>query len=149
MKKSVFRRTGQRGQGLAELALTMPMLILILAGLVHFGFIMQAQQVITNASRVGARRGTQPNGDQGTIQSAVTNYCQQAGLDPSRLSVQVNIDDDASQVSVTVSYQFTSPVEGALLAVAALISAPAQAAGGDTGSLVLPRQLQATTVMRL
>lgn len=146
MTKRMLRRTGQRGQGLAELALTMPMLILILTGLVHFGFIMQAQQVITNASRVGARRGTQPGGDASTIQAAVANYCQQAGLDPSRLSVRANIDSSTSQVSVTVSYQFTSPVEGALLAVAALINLPAQSGGGR---LIVPHQLQATTVMRL
>ena len=149
MKKNVFRRSGERGQGVAELALTMPMLIVILAGLVHFGFIMQSQQVITNASRVGARRGTQPDGDAGKIQTAVANYCQQAGLNSSALSVQVNIDSVTSQVSVTVSYPFTSPVEGALVAAAALINATAQATGVSSSSLVTPRQLQATTVMRL
>lgn len=148
MKKNVFRRTGERGQGLVELALTLPMLIVILAGLVHFGFIMQSQQVITNASRVGARRGTQADGDESKIQTAVVNYCQQAGLDPGDLSVQVNVDTDTSQVSVTVTYQFTSPVEGALLAAAALLNASAQATGMSS-SLVTPRQLQATTVMRL
>ena len=146
MNKRGHRRTGERGQGLVELAVTTPLLILILAGLVHFGLIMQTQQVITNASRIGARRGTQAGGDAGTIQSAVMNYCQLAGLDTSKVTVQVNIYNTTSQATVTVSYQFTSPVEGTLVAMAAMIS---RAAGAGTSSLVAPHQLQATTVMRL
>ncbi|MBI3951413.1 MAG: pilus assembly protein [Acidobacteria bacterium] len=143
------KRRNEHGQGLVELCMTLPMLVVILAGLVHFGLVLQSQQIITNASRVGARRGTQPQGDVASIQAAVTDYCQQAGLDSSKVSVQVNIDNTTSRAAVTVSYQFTSPVEGMLTAAAALITKVAAGLGLNASSLIAPRQLQATTVMRL
>jgi len=116
---------------------------------VHFGLMLQSQQVITNASRIGARRGTQPGGDSASIQTAVRTYCQQAGLDPTKTTVVGNISNGTSQVIVTVSYQFTSPMEGMLVAAMAIINHTAAGLGADTRTLVTPHTLQATTIMRL
>jgi Flp pilus assembly protein TadG len=132
-------RKRESGQGLVELAITLPMLILILAGLAHFGLLLQANHVITNASRLGARRSTQAGGEVANIQAAVSSYCQQAGLDATKVTTQVNINSTTGQSTVTVSYAFTSPVEGILTA----------AGGMFKHTIVVPSQLQATTVMRL
>lgn len=48
---------GERGQGLVEFALLLPVLIVLIMGMVEFGLILFNQQVITNASREGARYG--------------------------------------------------------------------------------------------
>jgi Flp pilus assembly protein TadG len=48
---------GERGQGLVELALVAPLMILLLAGLVQFGIIFERQIGIENAVREAARRG--------------------------------------------------------------------------------------------
>jgi len=125
-----------------EFALTAPLIFLVLAGLVHFGLTMHAQQTITNASRVGARRAAQSGPDAGVVQQAVLDYCQQAGLDTSKLSVSINMGSVNSDIQVTVSYQFSSPVEGVLRAMASLVT------GTDQQEVVIPNQLQATTVMR-
>lgn len=45
------------GQALVEFAITLPLLVLMLAGMVEFGILFYNKQVLTNASREGARAG--------------------------------------------------------------------------------------------
>lgn len=45
----------QRGQALVELALVLPVLLVLFMGTVEFGRIFHSYLVITNASREGAR----------------------------------------------------------------------------------------------
>lgn len=54
LRKSV---KNQRGQTLVELALVLPVIILILFGILEFGRIFHSYIVITNAAREGARLG--------------------------------------------------------------------------------------------
>lgn len=53
-----FRFKAARGQSLVELALTLPLLILLLYGLAEFGFLLYAHVQVTNAAREGARAGS-------------------------------------------------------------------------------------------
>jgi len=46
---------GERGQAIVELALTLPLLMLILLGVFDFGLMFQQYEVVTNAAREGAR----------------------------------------------------------------------------------------------
>jgi Flp pilus assembly protein TadG len=46
-----------KGASMVEFALVLPFLILILFGVIEFGILIYNQQVITNASREGARYG--------------------------------------------------------------------------------------------
>jgi Flp pilus assembly protein TadG len=55
MIKSKLRET--KGASMVEFALVLPILILILFGIIEFGILIYNQQVITNASREGARYG--------------------------------------------------------------------------------------------
>lgn len=47
-----------RGQSLVEFALVVPLLLLLLLGIVQFGFIFNSYVTLTNAAREGAREGT-------------------------------------------------------------------------------------------
>ena len=49
--------TDQKGGALIELAIVLPLLVLLLIGAVEFGILYYNKQVITNASREGARAG--------------------------------------------------------------------------------------------
>ncbi|SJZ44641.1 TadE/TadG family type IV pilus assembly protein [Selenihalanaerobacter shriftii] len=53
----------QKGQALVELALVLPVLLLILFGIVEFGRIFHTYLVISNAAREGARKGVITNND--------------------------------------------------------------------------------------
>jgi Flp pilus assembly protein TadG len=51
------REHGQRGVAMVEFAIILPLLILLLFGIIEFGLLLFNKQVITNASREGARYG--------------------------------------------------------------------------------------------
>jgi hypothetical protein len=50
----------ESGQAVIELALTLPLLLLVLTGIIDFGFQFQRYEVVTNAAREGARVGMLP-----------------------------------------------------------------------------------------
>ena len=51
----------ERGQAVIELALTLPLLLLVVMGIFDFGFLFQRYDVVTNAAREGARVGVLPD----------------------------------------------------------------------------------------
>ncbi len=74
------------GAAMVEFAIACSVLVMLVLGIIEFGFLWYQKQVITNASREGARYGvayaTDTNGIRiapqnlsPTITSVVTNYC--------------------------------------------------------------------------
>ena len=47
----------EKGASAVEFALVLPVLMMIIFGIIEFGFIMYDKAIVTNASREGARRG--------------------------------------------------------------------------------------------
>lgn len=54
------RARGERGAALVEFALTLPLLLVVIAGIVDFAFLFQRYEVVTNAAREGARIASTP-----------------------------------------------------------------------------------------
>ena len=87
----------QNGATVVEFAIILPLLIVFLFGIIEFGLLLYNKQVITNASREGARAGIVAGldraNDQHRIQSVTiaTNYCSNHlvtfGNDPSPLLI--------------------------------------------------------------
>ncbi len=69
-----------RGSELIELALVLPILLVVLAGIVDFGFLFQRYEIITNAAREGARVAVLPNYTAADAQARVQNYLSVNGL---------------------------------------------------------------------
>lgn len=55
MKRLLVLRRNEKGQGLVEFALILPLLLLLVLGIIQFGIIFSSQIAITNAAREGAR----------------------------------------------------------------------------------------------
>jgi len=53
-------RGDERGAVLVEFAVTLPLLLLVLVGILDFGFVFQQYEVMTNAAREGARMAVLP-----------------------------------------------------------------------------------------
>lgn len=104
MVMQLIRR--RRGQALVELALVLPVLLLILFGIVEFGRIFHAYLVIANAARVGAREGAITN-DNTDIRDAVRTAADHS-LDLSRLSITISPDpanrNKGDSLTVEVDY---------------------------------------------
>lgn len=86
-----FRRD-KRGQAMVEFALIAPLLLLMLLGVVDFSRAWNTYQVITHAARVGARLAVvdDPTVTEGDVIDAVHTSLQNAHLDPTVASIQVN-----------------------------------------------------------
>ena len=77
----------ERGAELIEFGLTLPLLLLLVLGIIEFGFMFQEYEVVTNAAREGARLGTLiPSAGYTTTeaQNRAMDYLQAGGLDPLR-----------------------------------------------------------------
>lgn len=74
------RGRDERGSELIELALAMPILLMLLAGIMDFGMLMQRYEVVTNAAREGARVAVLPNYTAADAQARVQSYLTVSGL---------------------------------------------------------------------
>ncbi len=75
MKKSVL--AGEKGIAAVEFAIVLPLLVTLIFGIIEFGLVMYNKQVITNASREGARAGIvkrKPVLDDDNIKKIVSQY---------------------------------------------------------------------------
>lgn len=111
-----MRRFNERGAAAVEMAIILPLLMLILFGIIDFGMIMYSREVITNASREGARAGIVQSATKpgvGAIQAIVTNYLTGTGIDPNAVTINVAgaglTNPNILNVTVTYPYQFFAP----------------------------------------
>lgn len=107
-------RASSGGQGLVELALITPLLILILLGTVDFGRVMSASIQVTNAAREGAFFGARSMDnaqDANAIEAAaLADSGNIFGITPD-VDSDVGTDADGyDTVEVTVSYTFQTLV---------------------------------------
>lgn len=109
------RTTSERGQAMLEVALTLPLLLLVAIGIFEFGRAYQTWQILTNAAREGARVAVLPGIDDDAVEERVQEYLA-AGLIPDPGDADVTIDRDttvdigagtASASRVDVAYPFT------------------------------------------
>ncbi|BAF59628.1 flp pilus assembly protein TadG [Pelotomaculum thermopropionicum SI] len=76
----------KRGQALVELALVLPLLLLLLMGIMESGRIFHSYLLITNASREGARAGVTGAGD-AEIQEKVKDAAEPIHLSDSQITI--------------------------------------------------------------
>lgn len=104
-----MRTRNQAGQALVEMALVMPLLLAMVLGVFGFGRLFNAQLVITNAGREGARLGALGRPDE-NIKAAITKYLDGGGLSDPLVAVTIDrsLGADGTDVKVAISYPFKS-----------------------------------------
>ena len=108
------RWRSDRGAELIEFAVAFPLLLLVVLGIVDFGFLFQKYEVVTNAAREGARLAALPDYEgslEDNVRFRVKQYLGAAGLIPADAVVNVtgpaNVDiggNCMSTYTVTVRY---------------------------------------------
>jgi Flp pilus assembly protein TadG len=68
------------GAELIEFAIVFPLLMVVVASIIDFGFLFQRYEVVTNAAREGARIGSLPGYSDADICQRVQNYLTASGL---------------------------------------------------------------------
>jgi len=111
----------QRGVAAVEFAIILPILALLLFGIIEFSLLLYNQQVITNASREGARFAVNPipKIEQASeIETIVEDYISDRlisfGNNQNALVIQVNgLGGNAgSNLTVTVTYEYGFLIPG-------------------------------------
>jgi Flp pilus assembly protein TadG len=109
--EKVFRlcRKNRRGAAVVEFAIVAPVFFLLVFGMIEYGRMVMVQQVLTNASREGARQAVLDGATSSSVQTAVTNYLTGASI--SGATVAINPPNPSSAgygqgVTVTVSVPF-------------------------------------------
>lgn len=97
----------EKGQALVEMALILPVLLLLLFGIIEFGRIFSAGLMVTHGAREGARLGAVGAADS-QILSRVHNS---VVLDTSRLSVIVTPEEDDRKRGGEIQVQVRYPVQ--------------------------------------
>lgn len=100
---------GESGQALAEIAIALPLLLLMLIGIWEFARAYQIQQVVVNAAREGARVAVLPGADPDSA-IVIVNGMLAGGSVPCDACVTVTGNDgvtgDPMTVQVQVPYSF-------------------------------------------
>ena len=135
----------ERGAELVEFAFVFPTLLLVMLGIIDFGFLFQRYEVVTNAAREGARVAILPGYQEPDIQARVTQYLTASGLTGTTTTTvgaaqPLSVGSQCITVRpVTVAYQhqflFLGPIVGLMNFV------------GGSGTLT-HKTLHATSSMR-
>ncbi|MEO8411999.1 MAG: TadE/TadG family type IV pilus assembly protein [Propionivibrio sp.] len=107
-----MRKLNERGAVAVEFALLLPVLLMILFGIIEFGMIMYGREVVTNASREGARAGivqVSPKPTSGDITTIATNYLTGTGVNLSDVTISVAGAGGSSPATVTVTATYNYP----------------------------------------
>lgn len=91
------RRT--EGQAIVELAVILPIFLLLMVGIIEVAGAWQTLQVVTNASREVARRAVMPGSTPVEVSETLFFYLDEAGFDPERstLVIRCCTDDDEDE----------------------------------------------------
>lgn len=103
----------QRGSAVLEMALILPLLLMLLFGIIEFSRVLSVKQVITNAAREGARAGAVDLNDSGALSKAQTvsgNYLTSCGIELANTIISPSFVQagGSSALQVVIDYQYDS-----------------------------------------
>jgi Flp pilus assembly protein TadG len=142
IRQRLARFASDKGAELLEMALVLPILLMIFAGIIDFGFMFQRYEVLTNAAREGARMGTLPGYAPADIVARVNSYLTTSGLtaaSPGPIVTNSTMTVGGSQIEVVTVTVFVHSQFANLGPIAALV-------GGSGWSSIT---LKAVSTMRL
>jgi hypothetical protein len=124
MFRSIIKN--QRGQALVELAIVLPILLLLIFGITEFGRIYSSNIIINNATREGARAAALGAPDEDII-IIIKDRC--AFLDKTKLNIEITplrlerISGNPVSIDVEYAVKIYAPIISAITADPYVVSA--------------------------
>ena len=101
--KTKNQKIGQKGFAAIEFAIVLPFLVLLVFGTIEFGVLFYNKQVITNASREGARAGITGKNET-EIKNIIVAYCNgDPGVNTDDRLINLNGDNQLTTANIVVS----------------------------------------------
>jgi hypothetical protein len=98
-------RIKRRGAASVEFAIVAPVFFIMVFGMIEFGRMIMVQQILTNASREGARLAVLDGSTTSAVQSSVTSYLTSARLGGATVTVVPDPTTAGYGAPVTVTVQ--------------------------------------------
>jgi Flp pilus assembly protein TadG len=102
-------RKNRKGAAAVEFAVVAPVFFLLVFGMIEFGRMVMVQQIITNASREGARMAVLDGSTRSNVLSTVSSYLSNAGIHGATVNTDPTEPSTAQYgepVTVSVSVPF-------------------------------------------
>jgi Flp pilus assembly protein TadG len=102
----VAPRCARRGQAVTELALVIPILLMVLIGIVEFGRAWMMSQVVTDAARQGARTASllsESSVGQDSVVQVISRALLAGRIDPAAADIDIDGFQDGTGTDVTVT----------------------------------------------
>ena len=125
MLRALNTKRGRCGQAVVELALILPVLLVVLLGVMEFGIVFMRQNALTNAAREGARKAVLPTVTDGEVTALVTGILTGAGLEEDKIEVSVTNEGETGSpgADVTVSLTYGHQIlTGSILGIGTTIN---------------------------
>jgi Flp pilus assembly protein TadG len=102
-----FRRN-RSGASAVEFAIVAPIFFLLIFGMIEYGRLVMVQQVLTNATREGARRAILQDATVSSVTTVVRNYLTNSSINGNNPNLTISVTPDPqtagpSDESITVS----------------------------------------------
>ncbi len=108
-KKGSYKN--ESGQAMVELAIALPILLLLVFGIMDFGWLFYNKMGVENASREGARYAI-VNADSASVTADVTALAKDICLDTDNTVVTLTISGTVATVTVTKNVPVLTPLAG-------------------------------------
>ena len=99
----------QRGAAAVEFAVVAPVFVLLIFGMIEYGRMVMVQQMLTNASREGARRAVLEGATDNDVRDVVTDYLSPAHIPVTTSDITIMVGDPAAVASLTTA-EFGDPI---------------------------------------
>lgn len=109
-KLSIIANKNNLGQELAEFAITLPLLMLILIGVFDLGRVVYYASALQNAAREGARLGIVTPWDTNAVVNRVKS--RSLAVDPNDITVNVTWNCPTVEVDIDFDYRPMTPLIG-------------------------------------
>jgi Flp pilus assembly protein TadG len=102
-----FRK--QRGAAAVEFAVVAPIFVLLLFGMIEYGRMVMVQQMLTNATREGARRAVLDGTTVASVKTTVQDYLAGGHITVNDNEITVNPDPSSAAFGDPVNVSLTVP----------------------------------------
>lgn len=97
------------GQAMAEMAIILPILLILVFGIIEMALAWRTSQIVTNVTREGARLAVLPSADDGQVEDRITALLNASGfptddsVEGFQISLGCNPDDDPDSMICTTT----------------------------------------------
>ena len=119
------RRTGRSGVVAVEMALVVPILLMLTFGLIEYGWMFLKSQELTNTVRRGARVAIRADSTTSDVETAIADLMTTAGLSGSGYSVTITPSDvSGAAAGDVIKVEISLPYDNVSLAGTSIVPTP-------------------------